>query len=133
MSTVNPVDHEEMEGEQDNLETPTLAQQFLEQHRPAGIARGDIVDNDEGVGNDDGAEELREADGELEVDAPEINGGHNVVGDDESGVPAPPIPFLAPCPRAKGVNHPPVPTRAQIETHALEQHVNYKPWCPHCV
>ena len=25
-----------------------------------------------------------------------------------------------------------MPTRAQIEQHELEQHVNYKPWCRHC-
>ena len=25
-----------------------------------------------------------------------------------------------------------VPTRAQIDKHALEQHVNYAPWCLHC-
>ena len=42
------------------------------------------------------------------------------------------MPYLAPCPRAKGVNHPQVSTRAHIEKHALEQHVNYAPWCPHC-
>ena len=96
-----------MEGEQD-IEAPTLAQRFLQQHRPVGIAGDDTGDNDEGIGNDDGAEEPREADGELEVEAPEINGGHNVEGTDESGVPAPPIPYLAPHPRAKGVKHPPV-------------------------
>ena len=109
-----------MQSEQDNLEAPTLAQRFLQQHRPVGIARDDIGDNDEGIGNDDGAEEPREADGELEVEAPEINGGHNVEGDHESGVPAPRIPYFAPRPRAKSVKYPPVPTCAQIEKHALE-------------
>ena len=65
LSTVNPVDDEEMEGEQDNLEAPTLALRFLQQHRPAGIARDDTGDNDESIGNDDGTEEPREADGDL--------------------------------------------------------------------
>ena len=111
-------DDEEMEGEQDKLETPTLAQRFLQQHRPVGIARDDTGDNDEGIENDDGVEEPREADGELEVDAPEISGSHNVVCDDESGVPAPPIPYLASRLRAKAVKHSPVPTRVQIEKHA---------------
>jgi hypothetical protein len=58
----------------------------------------------------------------LEVEAPEISGGHNVEGDGEDGVPAPVVLppknlFLAPRPRAKGVNHPPVPARAQIDMH----------------
>ena len=117
--------------------TQTLAQRFLRQHRPDGIARDDTGDNDGGIGSDNGTEEPREADGELDVEAPEINGGHNVDGDGEDGVPASALPpkslFLAPRPRAKAVNHPPVPTRAQIERHALEQHVNDAPWCPHCV
>ena len=100
MSTVDPVDDEEMEDEQDKLETPPVARRFLERHRPAGSApsraRNDTGDNDEGIGDNDGAEEPREADGHLEVDAPEINGGPNVVGDDESGVPAQQNPYLAP-------------------------------------
>ena len=88
---VNPVDDEDMDNEQDRVEAPTLAQRFLQRHGPAGVARDDDGDNDEGIGNDDGAEEPREADGELEVDAPEINGGHNVEGDGDDGVPAPVI------------------------------------------
>ena len=60
-----------MEGEQD-VESPTFAQRFLQQHRPAWIATDDIGDNDEGIG-DNGAEEPREVDGELEVEAPEID------------------------------------------------------------
>ena len=128
-----------MDEEQDEARAP-FVQRFLEQHRPAvfGSARVDSGDNGEGNGDDNETEEPREADGELEVEAPEISGGHNVEGDGEDGVPAPVVLppknlFLAPRPRAKGVNHPPVPTRAQIDRHALEQHVNYAPWCPHCV
>ena len=83
-----------MEGEKD-IEAPDLAQRFLQQLRPAGIARDDNGDDDEGIGNDDATEEPREADGELEVEALEINGGHNVEGTDESGVPATPISYLA--------------------------------------
>ena len=127
-----------MEGEQDT-EAPTLAQRFIDQHRPAvfGTARGDNGDNDEGNGDDDETEEPREADGGLDIDAPEINGDHTVEGNGDDRVPAPPPPpkniFLAPRPRAKGVTHPPVPTQKQMQEHALEQHVNYRPWCPHCV
>ena len=117
-----------MGGEQDEAEDQTLAQRFLRQHRPAvfGSARSDSGDNDQGIGVDNETEEPREADGGLDVDAPEISGGQNVDGNGGDGVPAP-------RPRAKGVNHPPVPTRAQIDRHALEQHVNYAPWCLHCV
>ena len=129
-----------MGGEQDEAERPTLAQRFLRQHRPAvfGSARSDSGDNDQGIGVDNETEEPREADGWLDVNAPEISGGHNVEGNGEDGVPAPEVLppkhlFLAPRPRAKGVNHPPVPTRAQIDRHALEQHVNYAPWRPHFV
>ena len=70
-----------MEGEQDT-EAPTLAQRFLNQHRPAvfGTARGDNGDNDEGNGDEDEPEEPREADGGVNIDAPEINGGHTVEG-----------------------------------------------------
>ena len=137
---MDPVDDEDMGGEQGESEAPTLAERFLRQHRPAvfGSARGDSGDGDEGVGVDNGTEEAREADGELDVDAPEISGSHNVEGNGEDAAPAPVVLppkniFLAPRPRAKGVSHPPVPTRAQIDRHALEQHVNYAPWCPHCV
>ena len=103
-----------------------------------GSVRGDSGDGDEGVGVDNGTEEPREADGELDDNAPEISGSHNVDGNGEDAAPAPVVLppkniFLAPRPRAKGVSHPPVPTRAQVDRHALEQHVNYAPWCPHCV
>ena len=104
-----------MEGEQDT-EAPTLAQRFLDQHRPAVFrtARGDNGDNDEGNGDEDETEEPREADGGLDIDAPEINGDHTVEGNGDDRAPAPPLPpkniFLAPRPRAKGVTHPPVPT-----------------------
>ena len=113
-----------MKGEQDT-EAPTLAQRFLQQHRPAvfGTARGDNGDNDEGIGDNNETEEPREADGALNVDAPEINGGHNVEGNGDDGIPAPPLPpenlFLAPRPMAKGVTHPPVPTRRQMQEQAL--------------
>ena len=46
---------------------------------------------------------------------------------------APPLMALpVPRPRAKGVRHPQVPTKSQVETHVLEQHVSYAPWCAHC-
>ena len=50
------------------------ARRVLERHRPAGSApsraRDHTGDNDEGIGDDDGAEDSREAAGDLEVDAP---------------------------------------------------------------
>ena len=66
-----------------------------------------------------------------------VDGGENV---GESGVTEPSLPWEPdltgpkplPRPRAKGAKHPPVPTKAQTEKHALEQHVNYEAWCPHC-
>ena len=76
-----------MDEEQDRTEDPTTAQRFLQQHRrplswPAAIgsAMDATGDNDEGIGDDNETEEPREADGELDVEAPEINGGHNVEG-----------------------------------------------------
>ena len=128
MSTVDPVDDEDMEDEQEGSRIPPAARRFLERHRPAqndlGSAGRDADGgNDEGSGSDEGAEEPREADGRVEVDAPEINGEPDADGDRDGEVPAVPVPHLASRPRAKGVNHPPVPTRAQIDRHALEQHV----------
>ena len=86
---MDPVDDEDMGGEQDESEAPTLAERFLRQHRPAvfGSARGDS--GGEGVGVDNGTEEPQEADGELDVDTPEISGSHDVQGDGEGTVPAP--------------------------------------------
>ncbi len=133
-----------MGGEQDGSTIPPAARAFLERHWPAqdnlGSAGRDADhegrDNDDGE-DDDEARDQRGDDGELEGDGHRVDGGHDVAEDAEPGVPAPPIPmknmFLAPRPRAKGVNHPSVPTRAAIQRHALEQHVNYEPWCPHCV
>ena len=79
-----------MDEEQEEVRAP-FVQRFLEQHRPAafGSARVDNGDNDEGNGDDNETQEPREADGELEVEAPEISGGHNVEGDGEDGVLAP--------------------------------------------
>ena len=133
-----------MGGEQEGSTVPPAARAFLERHRSAqdnlGSERRDADHerrNDDDGENDDEARDQHGDDGELEVDGHRVEGDHDVAEDAEPGVPAPPIPvknmFLAPRPRAKGVNHPPVPTRAAIEKHALEQHVNYAPWCPHCV
>ena len=144
MPTVSPVDDEDMEGEQEGSTVPPAAREFLERHRLAqdnlGSARRDADhenrNDDDGEGDNEAGYQ-RGDDGELEVDGHGVDGGHDVAEDAEPGAPAPPIPeknlFLAPRPRAKGVNHALVPTRAQIERHALEQHVNYAPWCPHCV
>ena len=71
----------------------------------------------------------RAADGEV-VDEPKTDHGNSEAPLPE--MPAPPEPHPLPRPRAKGVKHPPVPTKTQVEKHALEQHVNYEPWCPHC-
>ena len=115
-------------------EIPTAgpaARRFLERHRPAQNDEDNDGDDDDNEARDQGA-----TDGELEIDGSGVEGVPAVaVGVDvEATVPLPPKNiFLAPRPRAKGVSHPPVPTRAQVERHALEQHVNYAPWCPHCL
>ena len=124
-------------------EIPTAgpaARRFLERHRPAQIAPGDAgLDTGEDNDRDDDDNEAKDqgaTDGELEIDGSGVEGFPAVVVgvDVEATVPLPPKNmFLAPRPRAKGVSHPPVPTRAQVERHALEQHVNYAPWCPHCL
>ena len=89
-------------------------------------ARNDDQDDDD----DQEAGDQHEAGGELGAEAPEVD------ADPEAApevVPAHPLPHIAPRPRAKGVKHPPVPTKTQVEKHALEQHINYAPWCTHCV
>ena len=73
-----------MDDEQDRVEAPPAA---------LGRARRDTGEGDEGNGDDDDAEEPREADGELEVDVPEIDGGPNVESDGGDGVPAPIVRF----------------------------------------
>ena len=126
-----------MEEEQGDNEVPPVAGRFLERHRPAqnrlGSAGRDTGgDNDEDEDNDE-ARDLGEADGELEIECPGVDGVPDVAVGADLGVPAPPTQLFAPRPRAKGVAHPPVPTRAQVERHALEQHVNYAPLGPHCL
>ena len=93
-------------------------------------------DTEEDNGGDDDNSEARDqrgAEGDLEVEAPEINGGPSVAIDANPEVLVPPTQQLVFRLRAKVVKHPALPTRAQIERHALEQHVNYEPWCPHCL
>lgn len=134
---VNPVDDEEMGGERD--ERPPAVRRFLIGAAARGVqsaqdaldrtgrdAHYDDQDNDD----DQEAGDRHEAGGELGAEAPEVD------ADPEAApevVPAPPLPHIAPRPRAKGAKHPPVATRAQVERHALEQHVNYASWCTHCV
>lgn len=131
-----------MEYEQGEDRIPPAAMTFLERHRPAGSGPARVDRNvGEDRGSDDGgddneARDQHDADGDLEVEAPAVTGDHEVAIDANPGLPVPLPPkniFLASRPRAKGVSHPPVPTRAQIDRHALEQHVNYAPWCPHCL
>ena len=120
-----------MEDEQGDSRVPLAARRFLERHRPAQNDLGSAGRDADGV--DDKGEDNNEAgdqsgdDGELEVDGPGVDGGHDVAEDAEPGVPAPPIPLFAPRPRTQGVGHSPVPARAQVERHALEQHVKYAP------
>ena len=103
------------------------------------------MDDGEEEGSDDGNRRIPAAgdDEEIDVDAEgQQAAGGEAVGESEAGrgnaeaplpdMPAPPDPHPLPRPRAKGVKHPPVPTKAQIERYALEQHVNYEAWCPHC-
>ena len=79
------------------------------------------------------ADGQRDAEGESMVEAPEVDGDPVVEDIANPEVVPPPAQLFAPRPRAKGISHPPVPTRAMIDVHAFEQHVNYAPWCPHCL
>ena len=138
VTTVDPVDDEEMEDKQGGNEVPPVARRFLERHRPVGNALGSTGrdtsegnDDDDDDDDDNEARDQGEADGELEIEGPGVDGVPVVAVCVNPEVPALPAQLFAPRPRAKGVAHPPVPTRAQVERHALEQHVNYAPWCPH--
>ena len=138
-------DDEQMENEQGDEEIPRVppaAARFLDRHRPMGISSADRDADRDGEDNDDNdgdrAEDQREADGEV-VDGEIVDNPLDRVRPGDPGyraapeVPVPPAQTFAPRPRAKGVSHPPVPTRAMIAKHALEQHVNYAAWCPHCL
>ena len=106
------------------------ARRFVERHRPAQSAPDNADEDNDRDGDDNEARDQGAADGELEIDDSGVEGVPAVaVGIDvEATAPLPPKNiFLAPRPRAKGVSHPPVPTRAQVERHALEPHVNYAP------
>ena len=123
-------------------ERPPAASRFLARAAASGVQAARVMlEREEGDDEQDGednheAGDQRAADGELEVEDPEIV--PEVVADSkaaeaEPDVSAPPLPHPVPRPRAKGVRHPPVPTKSQIEKHALEQHVNYAPWCAYCL
>ena len=134
IAIVNPVDDEHMEDEQGSSRAPPAARTFLERHRPAasGLDRadrdiGEDQEDDDGDADNEFNEQL-ETDGDLRVEVPEVSGDHNVAINADPEVLVPPAQLFAPRPRAKGVGHPPVPTRAQIDNHALEQHVNYASW-----
>ena len=135
-----------MRDEQSDSGIPTAARRLLVReaargNQPArsmlGRADRDIKDNDHDDEDNHAAGEQHEAGGEPEVEAPGVDGRPVVVVEADPEAPAPSGPHFAPRPRAKGGKHPPVPTRAQIERHALEhalgQHVNYEPWCSHCL
>ena len=87
-----------MEGEQEGGTVPLVAREFLERHRPAQNNLGSVRrDADHETRNDNDREDDNEAgdqlgdDGELEVESPGVDGGHDVAEDAEPGVPAPPI------------------------------------------
>ena len=145
MITASPVDDEQMDGEQGNGEIPGVppaARRFLDRHRPIGISSADRDAERDGEDNDDNdgdrAEDQRETDGEI-VDGEIVDNPLDRLRPGDPGYQAdpealaPPVPHSAPRPRAKGVAHPPVPTKAMVDRHALEQHVNYAAWCPHCL
>ena len=143
--TASPVDDEQMDGEQGDGEIPEIpeaARRFLDRHRPA---RTSSVDRDaEGDGEvddengDDEAGDQQEADGKI-VDGEIVDNPLDQLRPGDPGyradpeVPMPLATHPVPRPRAKGMAHPPVPTKAMVEKHALEQHVNYAAWCPHCL
>ena len=100
----------------------------------------DPVDDgqEDGEGSDGGVPRAQGDEVDMDADGRQgVDGGEEV---DRSGATEPPLPWEAdlsgprplPRPRAKGVKHPAVPTKAQVERHALEQHVNYEAWSPHC-
>lgn len=120
-----------MEDDRGGPEIPPAARDFLERHRPIGsefnsAGRDDDRDGeiDNGDDNDD-AEGQHDAEGESTVEAPEVGGDPVVADSSDPETIAPPAQHFAPCPRAKGIFDPPVPTRAMIDKHALQQHVNY--------
>ena len=86
---------------------------------------------EDGEGSDGGAPAAH--DEEVDMDASDRRGADEGKEVDKSRNEEPPLPMEAdlagprplPRPRAKGVKHPVVPTKAQVERHALEQHVNY--------
>ena len=86
-----------------------------------GMADHDIDDNDDGDEDNHEAGYHHEAEGELEVEAPGVDGRPDVVVEADPEAPALSGPHFAPRPRAKGVKHPPVPMRARFERHALDQ------------
>ena len=121
-----------MEDEQGSSEPPPVARIFLERHRPVGnrfssVGRDIEEDGENDDGDDNEAMDQREADGELRVEVPEVDGDPSVAVDAGPEMLVPLAQLFAPRPRAKGVRHPPVPTRAQIDRHAFEQDVNYAP------
>ena len=130
-----------MDDEQGNGDIPGVplaARRLLERHRPIRTSSADHVaerDGEDDNDNDgDRAEDQREADGEI-VDGEIVDNPLDRIRPGDSAYSemlAPLAPHFAPRPRAKGVAHPPVPTQAMIDRHALEQHVNYAAWCPHC-
>ena len=127
-----------MEDEQDDGGVPPAARRFLERHRPAregrlGSAGRDTDGDNDNDDDDNEAGDQQEAEGELEIEGPGVGDGLDFVVDADPGVPAPPPQHLVCRPKAKGVKHPPVATTAQVEKHALEQHVNCAPWCLHCL
>ena len=93
--------------------------------RAAGASANIEGDN----GHDHDADDQQETGGEAEAEVPGPR-VHTTLP--AAPIPDPPAAHAAPRPRARGVRHPPVPTKAQVERHALEQHVNYEPWCEHC-
>ena len=142
MITASPVDDEQMDDEQSNLDIPGVppaARRFLERHRPIRISSADHGAERDGKDDDnkygDRAEDQREADGEI-VDGEIVDNPLDRIRPGDNADPellAPPAPHFAPRPRAKGVTHPPVPTKAMVDRHALEQHVIYAAWCLHCL
>ena len=95
------------------------------------------LDEDElsgdGDGEDHGVNEQRDAIDRSEADAPSSDQHQEAAVTANPEVVEPPTTHDVPRPRARGKQHPSVPTRAQVERHCLEQHVNYAAWCRHCV
>ena len=147
---MNPVDDDGKDGQAGGERPPPIrgaAVRFLEAaaargnrtaqgmlDREAAGDRQEVSDGD--AGDEHQSDGQRAAGSETDAVAPDV-AAEPMADAPSAGVETaaalPPMSFPVPRTRAKGVRHPQVPTKAQVERHVLEQQVTYAPWCAHCV